>query len=220
MPDIPQYVLAIETATSTGSLSLLKDGIEIGSWLGGREKPLSSELLPQISRLLETVGIALRDIGLLVVCSGPGSFTGVRIGLSTAKALQMAVEIKAAAISLLAGMAFAAKDRSVHLISIVPAGRDEVYWQEFGGGEALSPPKTAGIDEITDILREKTGLCLATKDVKASHIEQIKNSGKEVIEMDGNIAKFLAEAVLYEMKIGRQPGDPELRPLYIKEFGN
>jgi tRNA threonylcarbamoyladenosine biosynthesis protein TsaB len=220
MPDIPQYVLAIETATSKGSLSLLKDGVEIGSWTGGAEKPLSSELLPQIAHLLESAGITLSELGLLVVCSGPGSFTGVRIGLSTAKALQMATGIKAVAVSLLDGMAFSTGTGSLPLVCIVPAGRDEVYWQEFRGRELFSPPKTANINEIVEVFRETPRLCLATKDVKASHIEQIKNSGKKVIEMDDNIARYLAEAALYEMKGDRQPGDPELRPLYIKEFGD
>lgn len=225
MPDIPQYVLAIETATSKGSLSLLKDGIEIDHWAGGVENPLSAELLPQISRLLESAGITINEIGLLVVCSGPGSFTGVRIGLSTAKALQMAAGIKAAAVTLPHGMAryatMRANIRPDPFICIIPAGRDEFYWQEFGSGESSTRPKTAGIDEIVEfLLREKSLLCVGTQDIKVAHLEKIKeNSGKTVNIVRENLATYLAEVALCEVRAGRQPGTPDLSPLYIKEFG-
>ncbi len=224
MPDIPQYVLAIETATSKGSLSLLKDGNEIDHWTGVAEKPLSAELLSQISRLLESAGITINEIGLLVVCSGPGSFTGVRIGLSTAKALQMAAGIKAAAVTLPHAMAryatMRANIRPDPFICIIPAGRDEFYWQEFGSGEPSTRPKTAGIDEIAEILSEKSLLCVGTQDIKAAHLEKIKeNSGKKVNIVGENLATHLAEVVLCEVRAGRRPGTPALSPLYIKEFG-
>src|ERR1700755_306539 len=96
----PMYTLAIESATNKGSVSLLRGEEEIDSWVGDDRETLSSALLPQISRLLSENNMSVSDLQLIAACSGPGSFTGVRVGLSLAQGFQSALGIRSLGIPL------------------------------------------------------------------------------------------------------------------------
>jgi tRNA threonylcarbamoyl adenosine modification protein YeaZ len=221
--DKPQYVLAIETATAKGSLSLLKYGTEIASWIGGPESPMSSSLLPQISLLLDQAQITLDDVNILAISVGPGSFTGVRIGIASAMGLQMAKKIPTVSVTLPHALALAAirGEGVTKVITLIQSGRGESYWQEFNVegtqvtpvGEVISSQN----DELADMLLTNKAYCIAANGLKAESIAQIESrAGKHVNMADDNLAMLIGVAGIHFYT--SVPHDTALTPLYVKSF--
>jgi len=123
-------ILAIETSTRAGSVSLARGGEILSAVLGDGASSHSTDLIENIEQVLRKGKAKLSDIDLFAVTVGPGSFTGLRIGLATVKAFAVSVEKPCVAVSTLAAIAHAAGD-SERTVSILPAGRGEVYAQAF-----------------------------------------------------------------------------------------
>jgi tRNA threonylcarbamoyladenosine biosynthesis protein TsaB len=218
MTVLQKYTLAIETATNAGSISLYNGDAELSNWTGGSAKPLSSELLPQIAIILESHRLTVNEIELLVACSGPGSFTGVRIGLAAAMGLQTASNIKTAAVSLLDGLAaIAGLDDA---ICLVPAGRTEFYYQRFTGGEMLERPSVIEIEDLVLALTGAPAACITTADAKFELLGEIRDkAGIDVVVAKRNIASALARMASDRIGKGLNAGAENLSPIYVKEFG-
>ena len=93
----------------------------------------SAQLVPQIAALLDRHGFSKTDVGALAVVSGPGSFTGLRIGLAVIKALAEVLGKPIAAISLLEALASASQPRG-RVVAALDGGRNEVYLGEYEVG--------------------------------------------------------------------------------------
>jgi tRNA threonylcarbamoyladenosine biosynthesis protein TsaB len=90
-------------------------------------RPHSERLLPALDRLLERAGVASDAIGLVAVSIGPGSFTGLRVGLATVKGLCLGAERPVAPVPTLAALAHAAVDAPGPVAALLDARRGEVY---------------------------------------------------------------------------------------------
>jgi tRNA threonylcarbamoyladenosine biosynthesis protein TsaB len=131
-------VLAIDTSGKDGSIALARAGersgdgddvevIEIAPLVGGT---FSAQLIPQISDLLSGNGLAKNDIGAFAVVAGPGSFTGLRIGLAAVKALAEVLEKPIAAVSLLEVCVLSSGAQG-KIMAALDAGRGDVYKGEY-----------------------------------------------------------------------------------------
>jgi tRNA threonylcarbamoyladenosine biosynthesis protein TsaB len=128
-------LLAVDTSGKNGSLALARatsglsalDVLEVVPLAGGA---FSAQLVPQIVLLLERHRYSKHDLGAFVVVSGPGSFTGLRVGLAAIKALAEALQKPIAAVSLLEAVARdGASDGRV--FAILDAGRGDVYVGDY-----------------------------------------------------------------------------------------
>src|SRR6187399_2051582 len=126
MTTLPRIVLSIESAISGGSVSLIVDGAEVANWIGSAGVSKAEELLVNIDHLLNTNDLTARDLDLVTVSAGPGSFTGIRIGLATALGLKAGLGIEMSSESAL--IALASQQPSMHadLLIAVPVGRNAV----------------------------------------------------------------------------------------------
>lgn len=122
--------LGIETATRGGSVILLRDTAVIGSRLGQPDVSHSNTLLSDIDAVLSEAGVALKEIDLFACASGPGSFTGLRIGIATLKALANSTAKPSIGIPTLTAIAHSAGS-SERTVALLPAGRGEVFAQMF-----------------------------------------------------------------------------------------
>jgi tRNA threonylcarbamoyladenosine biosynthesis protein TsaB len=131
-------LLSIDTSGKQGSIALARAGepvadggdfevIEVAPLLGGT---FSAQLIPQIAELLSNNGLMKTAIGAFTVVSGPGSFTGLRIGLAAVKALAEVLGKPIAAVSLLE-VCILASGAQGKVMSALDAGRSEVYVGEY-----------------------------------------------------------------------------------------
>ena len=123
-------ILAIETATRAGSVAVTRGAQILGSLSGDASASHSTDLIENIDRVLRAGDLQLGDVDLFAVAVGPGSFTGLRIGLATVKSLAVALKRKCAGVSTLAAVALAAGE-SKRTVALLPAGRGEVFAQMF-----------------------------------------------------------------------------------------
>jgi len=124
-------ILAIETATRAGSVSLAR-GEEILSTVNGdASSSHSTDLLENVEKVLRSGGVKLDDIDFFAAAKGPGSFTGLRIGLATIKSFAVCTGRRCAGVSTLAAIAYAAGASNRNTVALLPAGRGEVFAQMF-----------------------------------------------------------------------------------------
>jgi len=143
-PHQVSILLAADTSGKHGSIALARCGpgdscavLEVVPLAGGT---FSAQLVPQVARLLEKHGIDKTQIDAFAVASGPGSFTGLRVGLAAIKALAEVLAKPVAAVSLLEAVA-AASSLNGRVVAALDAGRGEVYaggCQIHGGVRLLS----------------------------------------------------------------------------------
>jgi tRNA threonylcarbamoyladenosine biosynthesis protein TsaB len=127
-------ILSLETATSGGSVFLGRGKEQLATRKGDPQISHSNSLLSDISESLSEAGLSLQDVDVFACASGPGSFTGIRIGLATLKALAATLERPCAGVPTLQAVAHAAGP-SRATVALLPAGRGEVFAQMFSVSE-------------------------------------------------------------------------------------
>jgi tRNA threonylcarbamoyladenosine biosynthesis protein TsaB len=120
-------VLAVETSTLAGGAALLDGGLVVGEYTLDVSLTHSERLMGAVDRLLSDAGWTVRDLEGLAVSVGPGSFTGLRIGLSTVKGLALALAIPIAAVPTLDAMATLLPFAALPVCPVLDARKREVY---------------------------------------------------------------------------------------------
>lgn len=121
-------ILSVDTASMGGSVCLTRGPTLLATRVGNPAVSHSNSLLKDINESLGEAEVSLSDIDLLAAASGPGSFTGLRIGLATVKALAATLRISCVGIPTLHAVAHAAGPAKATL-ALLPAGRGEVFLQ-------------------------------------------------------------------------------------------
>jgi tRNA threonylcarbamoyladenosine biosynthesis protein TsaB len=142
--------LGMDCATDTVGLALLEGEEVRGEMHLGPGRHHAEVLLPALSNLLELTGMAMERIDLIACTAGPGSFTGVRMGVTTAKGLAMAAAKPIVGVSTLAALAVNGLDSQGLVCPLLDARRDQVY----AGLYRMGPdgfPESILPDRLTDI---------------------------------------------------------------------
>jgi tRNA threonylcarbamoyladenosine biosynthesis protein TsaB len=160
-----QLLLSLETATRAGSIALLKGSDVLISSGGDPEVSHSNTLLADTDILLSNVNLTIRDVDIFAVASGPGSFTGLRIGISTVKALAETLHRPCIGVPTLEAIAHSAGPSDA-TIALLPAGRGELFVQLFstsieGVVIALDQPAHLSPSQIIEKYRTISKICWA-----------------------------------------------------------
>jgi tRNA threonylcarbamoyladenosine biosynthesis protein TsaB len=143
-------VLLIHTAGGEGSVALADT--EMAQPIVGTEvlpgRSSSERLVPAVRRLMEERGFQLGELAAVVVVHGPGSFTGVRVGVSAAKGLSEAGGVPLIAVSRLALLAAAVDGGGRPVHAVLDAGRGEFYYGEYVGWRCLREALMSGEDVV------------------------------------------------------------------------
>lgn len=130
------YILSIETATKNCSVAISKDGITIlCKEIAEQGYSHAERLHVFINEIINEVGISLSDLEAIAVSQGPGSYTGLRIGVSSAKGLCYALEIPLIAIDTLQTLANSLTFNDGYIIPMIDARRMEVYSAIFNSNK-------------------------------------------------------------------------------------
>ena len=232
-------ILGIDTATTTASVALVEDGklvaeeVHLESPRGGGGLSPSARanhattLLPLVERLLQRTRISLDEISALAVSIGPGSFTGLRIGLSTVKGLAYGWDIPVVGVPTLAAMAARVTDRDGFICPLLDARKREVYAALFVKQgkklERMTSDLVSSPEKIIERIRSlgKEEPCLFIGDGTRTYGDLIQSSlGERAILTLGESYPSCASAVarLAEERVQRGEFDPlgPLVPLYLR----
>ena len=146
------YILAIDTALSACSVAVLdaeSDGVVAGDALL-MERGHAEALIPLVERVMADAGLDFPDIGRFAVTVGPGSFTGLRVGISAARGFGLTSNRPVVGVTTLAALAapYLAMDDSLPVVSAIDARHGHVFLQMFGvGGRTLITPRIIPVRE-------------------------------------------------------------------------
>lgn len=123
--------LTIDTTTKVTALSLAQDGNLVGEGFLHTGKTHSERLIPMLDQLLIAADWKLAELDLIGVIRGPGSFTGIRIGIATAQGLAQVLKIPVLGITSLDALAWAGYDREEQTVVILDARKNEWYYARY-----------------------------------------------------------------------------------------
>jgi tRNA threonylcarbamoyladenosine biosynthesis protein TsaB len=157
------WLLAIDTSTEQAGLALT-DGERTAelSWPAGRNQTVT--VLPQIEQLLRLCGVELDALGAVAVATGPGTFTGLRVGLALAKGLVLARDLPLIGVPTLdvAAAPYAASDTPV--VVVLAAGRGRIVWAAYGLDSVIGPrygPVNSRVEELIVWLQDRPDVLVA-----------------------------------------------------------
>ena len=147
-------VLGFDTSTKSASVSLMKDGSILGEIIINDKRTHSQKIMPILENLLELSDMDLDDVDLLAVSIGPGSFTGIRIALSTVKAISHVKKLDIVGVNSLESLAYNVNISDKIIIPVIDAQKDQVYTGGFRHGkcgfECIQMPTVMSVSEVID----------------------------------------------------------------------
>jgi len=144
--------MVIDTSSTAASVAVFEDGQVLGSFFTNTKQTHSQKLMPMVHALLEQTNTQISEIGAYYVCEGPGSFTGVRIGIATVKGFAQPFGTPVHAYSNMFLIACGLKHREGLIIPIIDAKRGDVYYGVYEwDGSALSTLEE-GVEPLAQLL--------------------------------------------------------------------
>ncbi len=224
-------VLGLETSTAVCAAAVVEDGVVRAEATVVERHVHAERLLLQVEQVLRDAGTGLRDVAGIAVSIGPGSFTGLRIGLSVAKGLVYAGSMPIVGVPTLQALAQRLPDagaRAPCILAALDARRDEVYAQLFAVRDARAVPLCDVRDMTTDeLFRASEGEeILLTGDARQKLEAKLRTFPAEFRERfrfaDPELSRCSAASVALGgeqlLKQGRSDDPGSLEPRYIKEF--
>ncbi|HEY2961124.1 MAG TPA: tRNA (adenosine(37)-N6)-threonylcarbamoyltransferase complex dimerization subunit type 1 TsaB [Pyrinomonadaceae bacterium] len=216
-------ILAVETATLAGSIAIARGGEIIGSCNGDPAISHSNTLLADLDKLLAESQIKLPDIDLFAVAVGPGSFTGLRIGIATVKALAATLDCPCAAIPTLHTVALAG-GASEASVALLPAGRGEVFAQLFS---VVNDGAVTSLDEASHIAPKKmfdkygsleSVLWCGEGAIAQRELIESSGAGKHwrIAPQTRNLARYVAALALRRLRDEELVAPDALQAIYVR----
>lgn len=213
-------ILCLETATTNCSVAIAVDGKVIGLREINNNKYAHSEKLHVfIEELLEETGIAADQLNAVAVSKGPGSYTGLRIGVSAAKGFSFALDIPFIAIATLQSLAKQAKCKDCYIIPMIDARRMEVYAAVYDSQYNRVRETRAEVlteDSFSDFLAEKKTIFLG--DGAAKFKDLIQHENAHFLASRFPSAQEMAALAEDKYKISDTEDVAYFEPYYFKGF--
>jgi len=213
--------LAIDTSSSTASVALSHKGEVLASLTWQTARNHTIELLPNLVCLLQQAKVELDSIEAIIVAKGPGSFNGLRVGISTAKGLASALNIPLLGVNTLEAEAYPFAFTGLPLRPIHKAGREEIatalYRQKDNEWQRLEAENLTTVKTLCRRIKQKTLFCGEIPSDIISEIRQ--NLGKQAIISQSNSpsrANSLAILGWRKLSRGEQDDPVTLQPLYLR----
>ncbi len=218
-------LLAIDTATQVASLALHDGGCVRAEMTWTLTDRHTVELMPRIERMLTQLGISACDLAAVAASIGPGSFTGLRIGLAIAKGLALANGIPIAGVPTLDIVAYAQPAVKGPLVAVLRAGRGKLaamrYRRARGAWRAQGEVMVTTVDRIGEDWDQSTLLCGELESTERAAIQARLGGLVRLADPAHSLrrAGFLAELGWQRLRSGDADDLDALRPIYIPTAG-
>ena len=212
--------LAFESSARAASVALCEDGRLLAQVFQCSGLTHSRTLLPMAMDLLKNADYSLKDIDLFAVAQGPGSFTGIRIGVSTVKGLAWAAEKSCVGVSTLAAMAWNGTVFDGIVCAVMDARRAEVYNAIFsvhdGRPERLCPDRAVSLDSLSKELSDFSKPVLLLGDGAESAFTVFQKNGLNVHLAPDHLRWQNAWCVAREAEGKKSVRSQDLLPVYLR----
>jgi len=217
-------LLAVDTSGKFGSIAVARceppsscavlgiDTLEGGTF--------SAQLIPQVATLLKQLNLSKSDLDGFAVVSGPGSFTGLRIGLAAIKALAEILRKPIVAVSLLEAVAAGASTNGLNsqgkITAALEAGRGEIYFGEYAVGDAGTVHSSTVHEQLCtgEEFVERTSGLVVTPDARIADLA--RGAGKQVLQVDRPRADAIAALGWKKIQANMLVSPEELEANYIR----
>lgn len=214
-------ILSIDSSSVTASVAITENGMILSEKFINNGLTHSQTLMPMVEEAIKESGISVKEIDLFAITNGPGSFTGVRIGISCAKGMADALNKKCVAVSTLEAIAEPLKNQDVIACAVMDARCNQVYTAIFNKGNRLCEDKAVLIDELGEELKQYDKKIVFIGDGSVLCYEKlcgiIQNcevADEKIRFVHGSSISFIAEE---KIKNGEEPiSSANLVPFYLR----
>lgn len=218
-------LLAVDTTSRSGSVAVLRDDCVIGMIHTVSDEAYSSRLFRHLDFILGDSGHELKDFEAFAVASGPGSFTGVRVGLTTAKAWAEAYSRPVAGISALHAVAVQSRSGSPIVVPVIDARRQQVYYAFYrntssglirDGDEKVADPE----EFLSDLSRlpgdEPFTAVSADRELVERHFAGVMKAGANTECVSPALAPWIGRIALRQARDGTLTNSLSLDANYVR----
>ncbi len=219
-------VLGIETATMTGGVALVNDEQIISEYTLNVRTTHTARLMPALDQILRDSSVDKREIDGIAISLGPGSFTGLRIGMATAKGLALGLDIPLLGVPTLDALAGNIPFAAYQICAILDAKKKEIYYSlyRYSGEQAGSPLQrqvpyqVVSPDKLVSQIDEKT---VFLGDAVGAYGDFISENLGELALFAPDAQRFpraatVAEMGLAKLKAGEHLDVAFVEPIYIR----
>lgn len=219
-------ILAIDSSGITATVALVSDGIMTAEYTTNFKKTHSQTLLPMIDEIVKMTGTELSELDAIAVAAGPGSFTGLRIGSSTAKGLGLVLKKPIIPVPTVEGLAYNFFGSDKIICPIMDARRNQVYTGLYTFEQeelrVLSDQKAVSIEEIIEEVNSLQKPVIFLGDGVPVFREKIKELAKvKVLFAPAHMCMQRAAAVAVRgealYKEGKMETAAEHKPVYLRK---
>jgi tRNA threonylcarbamoyladenosine biosynthesis protein TsaB len=214
--------LALDTTTKTATSAVVSDGAVVGEWVGDRALSPAAQLPRGLETALVQAGLRLADVDALAVAVGPGSFTGLRVGIAAMQGLAVALDRPLIGVSALDALALSAAASGGAaadglIAPWVDAWRGEVYAGVFRGATPLRP---AVVASPAHALASLEGPVCFVGDGALAHRDAIAarlgDRARFAAEMTPRLAAILGRLAERRVAAGERSAPHAITPLYVR----
>jgi tRNA threonylcarbamoyladenosine biosynthesis protein TsaB len=214
--------LAIDTSTDWAGLALSNEGISFSelTWRPGQNH--TSELFPNLDNLLEAAGLDMKKICAIFVAKGPGSYNGLRAGISAAKGLAFSLNIPLVAVGTLEIEAYPFAFTRLPVCPIQDAGRGEIASALFSatnGWKCIEAEQLTTIEKLCENVKTKTVFC---GQIPPSSIEKLSSALGDIAVIPGFHERMRRPGCLsllgwQRLQTGYSDNLAALQPIYLRQ---
>lgn len=217
-------ILAFETSAKAVSVALLQDGKLLGEYVQNSGQTHSRTLLKLAEDLLHNCDLAPKDVDAVACAAGPGSFTGVRIGVSAAKGFAWGLELPCVGVSTLEGMVRNVAVADGLYCAAMDARRSQVYTALFqmekGALSRLTDDMAISIEELKSLLEKQEKTKFLVGDGAALCYNELQSSVSDLVLLPEHLrmqrASGTALAAWEQLSAGERPQGTDLVPNYLR----
>lgn len=221
-------ILAVDCATPVAGIAL-SDGEKImAEYSLNSKRPHSENFMPMIDKCLQDCSCSLRDLDAIAITSGPGSFTGIRIGMATVKGLSLGSGVPIIAISTLEALAFNLVLSDYLVCPVLNARKNEIYTAAYDvqgtepkilWGPAACPPQVMA-EAVNDLAAQRPGVVLLGDGYQPYQEMFHTILGSRLVEVPLHFmlprASSIAVLAMVRLKQGEIENVHAIRPFYIR----
>ena len=219
-------VLAVDTSSLVAAVAVVDNSRVLGEYSINHKKTHSQKLMPMIKEIMESLDLSPNDIDIYAASSGPGSFTGLRIGITTIKAIAYAVQKPVISVPTLDALAYNIPIPGIIICPIMDARNSQVYSAlyklEKGFPVKITEYMGVPIAELVQIIKGKNSNVVFTGDAVEMHKDFLKKELEEKCEFaPGNLllqrGSSVAQIALKMASEGLLESCFDMAPFYLRK---